>query len=306
MKSRIDIISLLIITILVFSISCSKDDENKVSPVINFKSGELYTSDGAVVEVGGELFFGVQARGNSSNITNFTIKKRLTDGTVITMMDTGLNSINLDVDKIFHQNVEDTADWTFTVMDRDRLSNSISLRIYKDPNSQFGGIYYHPSITLGYQNNQDFGHFLDPFSGKVYFEDSATLLQPSMDMLFYYIVDDDQPSPVLSSPGEMDNYSTEAKIFYPAIIDWQTRKYTLWDISVDNEPISGEAFDNCFNDSLLIVSFNDVWGKKKFKWATDGRVIPFKTGDGKLGLVKVLNAEHSENGIIEIALKIQQ
>ncbi|MBN1338592.1 MAG: hypothetical protein JXA03_04675 [Bacteroidales bacterium] len=304
MKNKLPVVVTLFALALIHS--CSKEEESKVAPVINFKTGADYTGNGDTVAVGGRLYFGVQARGNTANITNFTIKKKLSDGTEITMMDTGLNSINLDVDKIFHQNVEDTVDWIFTVMDRDRLSNSLSLRIFKDPDSQFGGIYYHPCIKVGYQSNTEFGHFLDPVSGDVYFEDSATLLQSTMDMLFYYIVDEELPSPVLSSPGEMDNFSVEAKTFYPAIIDWQTRKYTQWDISVDDDPVSAEAFDNCFNDSLLIVSYHVVWGKKKFKWATSGRVIPFLTGDGKLGLIKVINAEHTENGILELALKIQQ
>ena len=221
------------------------------------------------------------------------------------MMDTGMNAINLDVDKVFHQSVEDTVHWTFTVMDRDRMSNSVSLTAYKDPDSQFGGIIYHPNIKVGYQNNNEFGHFLEPSTGEVYFEDTATMNQAAIDMLFYYIVDEELPSPTLSSPGEMDNYSNEAKTFYPCIIDWETRKYTKWDISVDNEPVSTEAFDQCFNDSLLIVSYHEVWGKKKFKWATAGRVIPFLTGDGKLGLVKVLSADHSDDGVMEIAIKMQ-
>jgi hypothetical protein len=286
-------------------LSCSEDEE-KIPPAITFKQDSEYTSDGAVVEVGHKLIFGIQARASSANITNFTIKKVLTDGSVITVMDTGMNSGNLDLVKTFYQNIENEVEWTFTAMDKNRLSSQISLTVFKDPDSQFGGIYYYPSIKMGYQNNIEFGHFLDPFSGKVYFEDSATLFQQDMHFLVYYIVDDDLPSPVFSSSGEMDNFSTEAQTFYPSIVDWLTRRYTLWDISVDDDPIPAEDFDKAFNDSLLIVSYDEVRGKKKFKWATSGRVIPFKTATGKFGLVKVINAEHSEDGTVEFALKIQQ
>ena len=307
MKSNL-LQSLLFITFftaLMVLVSCKKDEE-KTPPAITFKQGSKYTTDGEVIKVGHKLIFGIQANGNGANITNFTIKKILVDGSSITVMDTGMNAGNLDVEKVYYQNVEDEVEWTFTVMDKNRMSSQISLTVFKNPDSQFGGIYYYPSITMGYQYNTEFGHFLDPFTGRVYFEDSATLLQNDMHFLVYYIVDDDLPSPVFSSAGEMDNFSTEAKLFYPCIIDWQTRRYTKWDISVDDDPIPAEAYDQAFNDSLLIVSYDDVWGKKKFKWATNGRIIPFQTADGKFGLVKVLNAEHAENGKIEFSIKIQQ
>lgn len=307
MKSNLlkSIVLIIATSSMIFLESCSKEEE-KIPPVINFKPGPNYTLDGEEVMVGNKLLFGIQAQGNGANITNFTIKKLLVDGTSVTVMDTGLNAESLNVDKIYYQSVEEEVEWTFTVMDKNRMSSQISLTVFKDPDSQFGGIYYYPSITMGYQYNTEFGHFLDPFTGKVYFEDSATILQNNMHFLVYYIVDEDLPCPVFSSPGEMDNFSTEAKIFYPCIIDWQMRRYTLWDISVDEDPIPVEAFDQAFNDSLLIVSYDDVWGKKKFKWATNGRIIPFQTADGKFGLVKVLNAEHAENGKIEFSIKIQQ
>ena len=306
MKSN-PIKSLFFITFLLAMIviaSCNKDEE-KSPPAISFKMGSKYTFDGEVVMVGSPLVFGIQATAKDANITNFTIKKILPDGSISVVMDTALNAPSIDVDKIFYQSIEEQVNWIFTVMDKNRLSASISLTVYKDPNSEFGNIYYYPSITMGYQYNTEYGHFLNPFTGKVYFEDSATILQDQMHFLVYYIVDQDLPSPVFSSPGEMDNFSEEALLFYPYINNWQTRKFTHWDISVDDVPISTEAFDQAENDSLLIVSYQEVWGKKKFKWATNGRVIPFKTANGKFGMVKVINAEHAESGKIEFAIKIQ-
>ncbi len=284
--------------------SCDKDEEKK-PPTIGFKMGSKYTIDGEIVKVGHELVFGIQATAADASITNFTIKKSLTDGTSIVMMDTALNAEAISIEKVFYQSIEDDVTWVFSVMDKNRQTSSISLTVFKDPNSEFGDIYYHPSITMGYQNNTEYGHFLNPFTGKVYFEDSATILLDQMHFLIYYIVDQDLPSPVFSSPGEMDNFSEEALLFYPYINNWQTRKFTHWDISVDDDPISAEAFDQADNDSLLIVSYHEVWGKKKFKWATNGRVIPFRTANGKFGLVKVINAEHTESGKIEFAIKIQ-
>lgn len=290
---------------IMLMVACNKEEE-KIPPTINFKTGTEFTADNAIAMVGAKLRFGIQARANSANITNFTVRKFLVDGTSITVMDTGTNSESLDIEKTFYQSVEDEVEWTFTVMDKNRMSSHISLTVLKDPNSQFGGIFYYPSLKMGFQNNTEYGHFLDPFTGKAYFGDSATLLQNSIHFLVYFFEDNNEPSPTFSSSGEMDNSSTEALSYYPEISTWQVRNYTLWDISVEDDPIPVDAFDEAFNDSLLIVSYDEVWGKKKFKWVQPNQVIPFKTADGKFGLVKVIDPGNSDTGIMEFALKIQQ
>ncbi|MCF8296728.1 MAG: hypothetical protein K9J13_04210 [Saprospiraceae bacterium] len=296
---------LICVSILIFSVSCKKEEERKLPPAINFKINSIYTQNNDTAAIGAPLRFGIQARGSSTEITNFVIKKVFPNNSYTVIMDTGLYSMSLDIDKIFYQNIEEEVKWTFIVMDKNRLSSEISLTVYKDPNSQFGGILFYPSIKMGYQKNIEFGQFLSLNSGQVYFEDSAQIMQQDIDVLTYYIVDDNLPSPVLSSSGEYDNYSTEAASFYTSIPSWTTRNFTLWDISVDNNPISSEDFDNCHNDSLLIVSYNDVWGKKKFKWATSRKIIPFQTSKGKKGLLRIIHADEFDTGKIEFSIKMQ-
>lgn len=305
MKTTHRIILLSLVAVYFFN-GCKKKDDEKLPPAINFKVGSAYTQNNDTVAVGHKLYFGIQARGTSDNITNFTIKKTLENGTVITVMDTGLNAMSLDIDKIFYQNVENKAIWTFTVMDRNRLTAQTSLIVIKDPNSAYGGIYYYPSIKIGYQNNTVYEHFLNPSTGMVYFEDSASVHQNLISVLSYYNATD---GPVLSSPGEMDNYGTDVQVAYPLIINWTTRNYTKWDISIDNgtyTPLTALVFDEAQNDSLLIISYHDIWGKKKFKTATTGKIIPFITNSGKKGLIKVISADVADTGSMEIAVKIQQ
>ncbi|HPK05024.1 MAG TPA: hypothetical protein PK908_03950 [Bacteroidales bacterium] len=296
----------LIVILLISMIWGCKEEEKSKPPVINFKIGEVYTQNNDTVAVGGELFFGIQARSDNSNLTNFTIKKKLPDESMITVMDTAIFTQYLEIDKRLFQNVEPVVTWVFSVMDRERFTAEISLVVYKDPNSKFGGIYHIPSVKLGYQNNTEFGQFLIPSAGKTYGVDSAYLFQNEIDILCYFKNEDNPPGPSLSSPGEMDNFSDDAKKLYPTIIDWQTRNYTLWDISAEGTPIAVEDFNAAQNDSLLIVSYNDVWGKKKFKWATAGKVIPFKTAAGKIGLVHVLQNDNTDNGYMVMDIKIQQ
>jgi hypothetical protein len=305
MKTTLSIVGTILISVY-FILGCKKKDEENLPPAINFKVGTTYTKNNDTVAVGHRLYFGIQARGTSDNITNFTIKKILENGTVVTVMDTGLNAISLDIDKLFYQNVENKATWVFTVMDRNRMTAQISMAVYRDPNSAYGGIYYFPSVKLGYQNSTMYGHFMNPSTGIVYFEDSATTNQNIIDVLCYYNTAD---GPVLSSSGEMDNFSTTAQTLYPLITSWTTRNYTKWDISIDNgtnTPLTIPIFDSAQNDSLLIVSYHEIWGKKKFKFATTGKVIPFVTTSGKKGLMKVNNAEAVDSGFIDVAIKIQQ
>ena len=73
-----------------------------------------------------------------------------------------------------------------------------------------------------------------------------------------------------------------------------------------HNPVSSADFDRAHNDSLLIVSYHEVWGKKKFKWAVKGTIIPFLTKSGKKGLIKVVHADEKEDGFMEFELKIQQ
>jgi hypothetical protein len=305
--SRYAYASISFVFVFLFSVlsSCERQQNNDDKPVVELIVDSTNTSNGDTVAVGHALNFELIAHGNSAPITNIVVKKKTLDGFEKTMMDTGVYSKFISLKLRFYQGVEEEAIWSFNIQDRNRMTAKKEIVIYKDPNSQFGGIMEFEKITMGYQNNTDYGQFLVPSTGKVYFIDSATIVQDQVNILTYFIIDDNTPSPVFSSPGEYDNFSTEASVFYPNIISWTKRNYTKWDISVDDAPISAAEFDNCHNDSLIILSYNDVWGKKKFKWANTGTVIPFMTNGGKKGLIKVLNAELENNGKIEFSMKIQ-
>jgi hypothetical protein len=293
---------LLAVLLLLIPGSCEKEQEN-LPPVIHLLTGQQYTPDNAVIATGGILRFGITASGADANITNFVIKKVMPDGSYKVVLDSGLNSAGFTVDEVFYQGVEDTANWTFQVMDKNRLFATTSITLYKDPNSVWGGIHDYPSVTLGYQGNTLAGHFFDPMTGDIFMSDSAGQHSDRIDITVYYYEDESLPSPTFSSPGE---YGGGITAYYPEIGGWSVKLYTKYDISVDAEPVPVSAFDACHNDSLLILSYDEVWGKRKFKWSDPGDVIPFLTARGKKGLIKVTAADHDPLGTITFALKIQQ
>ncbi len=290
------------IALLLLFTGCKKE-ENTQPLVVSLKTGSEYTPGGAVVLVGAPITLGITATASGENITNLVIKKAMPGGGVKVVLDSGMNSPGFNLNKTFYQSVEDTARWTIQVMDKNRLFATTAITIYRDPNSVWGGIFEFERLVMGYQNNTTYGQFLVPSTGKVWTSDSATLNQTMIDIVTYYFDDEGTPSPTFSSPGEEGG---GIFAYYPQMQQWTSRRSTKWDISIDGNPIPVTTFDACHNDSTLIVSYNDVWGKRKFKYGEAGKVIPFITATGKKGLIKVLSADHDPAGKIEFALKIQQ
>lgn len=299
---------ILLILLSVFATYCKPEKESQ-PPEIELIITSLSASEGDTFSIGSPIRFCVKANGIDANITNFVIKKEI-GLEQKTVLDSGLNSPSFEVNQVFYQGVEDVVDWTFTVMDHNRKTASVSLRIYKDPNSQFGGIIEFQEITIGLQGNEEIGHFFLPDMDKVYMQDSASMYQELVDVLCYFYYSEDngvnKPSATFSSPGEDINGSGYLyDDYYPFITEWEVRNYTKYDIRAVNG-ITEELYANTHNDSLLIVSYDDVWGKKKYKWVSDGLFIPFQTSLGRKGIIKVIEVDNGEDGKIVFSMKIQQ
>lgn len=292
---------------LILGTACKKETE-PAGPEIRLVFDPGYTTEGATVAIGKAIRFKVEASGPDANLTNFTVKK-LYGGITKTVLDSGLNSASFSTGLTFYQGVEDQVEWQLSVMDRNRNEATVSLTVYKDPNSTFGGIYEFNHIKMGYQSNTAFGHYFLPLLNKVFFDDSAALNQDKTDILVYFNFREDNgvmlPSPTFSSPGEETSASGELyDLYYPALTSWTTRNYTKYDIRVENG-LTEELFNQAHNDSLLIVSYDDVWGKKKYKWAIAGTLIPLQTASGKKGIILVEQADLEESGTITFSLKLQ-
>ncbi len=282
--------------------------EESAPPEIRLIFDTGFTNEGDTLEIGYPIRFRVDASGEDSKITNLTIKKHF-DGTVKTVLDSGMQSTGFVKDFTFYQGIEESVEWRITVQDRNRKQASVAITIYKDPLSKFGGIIEYSHIRLGYQDNNLVGNFFLPTTGNIFFEDSASMNQSLTDVLVYFNFREDQgvikPSPTFSSPGEEPNCSGELYTeYYPFLCNWSVRNYTKYDIRAING-VNDASYSNAYNDSLLIVSYDDVWGKKKYKWANPGLFIPFQTAAGKKGIIKVEQADTVTTGTIVFSMKIQ-
>ena len=109
-------------------------------------------------------------------------------------------------------------------------------------------------------------------------------------------------SPTLTCPA----YSS-ALTYYPLFGSWSVKNQTMYDYyTSDNDLVTPAQFELAANDSLLVNAYRpgSVSGQSKFAYT--GKVVPFRTADGRYGLMKVIRADETPAGEMEIAVKIQK
>jgi len=183
-----------------------------------------------------------------------------------------------------------------------RDTASVSLTVLKGAGSAWGEINFHPSIKAGLQDNQTLHYFVDLHSGAVWNAAEVTGHEAEVDMAAFSYFTSGTSSPTLTCPG----YSS-ALTDYPMFGSWDVRNQTMYDYyTSDNDPITVEQFNLATNDSLLVNVYRPGSVSDQSKFACTGKVVPFRTADGKYGLIRVIHADETPSGEMEIAVKIQK
>jgi hypothetical protein len=291
------------ILILVSSLtSCEKEDSAK-SSYLQLKTGVAYTTDGAHVPVGGQIRIGILASGAGCPLTYLKIT-RISAGDTVTQLDRGIYIGREGLDQTFTFSKDTAASeiWTIVVMNADRDTAVKSLTVLRGEGSGYGSVNYFPTVTLSFQNSSAFNHFLDADNGQTYDENSVGGHESEIDLLCYFYVTSGLPSPSFTCPGY-----TAAVGYYPVLNNWTKKNTTLFDYqTTDNNLVSIGQFDAALNDSLLVTAYKPDKVSGNCKYGYTGKIIPFKTEKGKYGLIKVIRADETETGSIEISIKIQQ
>lgn len=287
---------------LLFFISCSKDDTlHKTS--LFLKKGVGYTADGASVPVGGQIRLGIQASGAGAALTYLRIY-RITSVDTLTQVDRGIYAgrEGYNADFVFSKDTSLTETWVVSVMNADRVITQKSLTILRGSGTAYGELNYYPSILFGLQANTSLDHYLDVDRGVTYNQATITGHEAEIDLLCYYYVTSGLPSPSFTCPGY-----TAAVGFYPELATWPQKSTTLFDYrSTDNNLVTVDQFDSAMNDSLLVTAYKPDKVSGNCKYCYTGKIVPFKTDEGKYGLVKVIRADEAETGSIEVAIKVQK
>ena len=295
---------------ILFSVTlfnCKKDDIENSKPIITIKVGGLYTPDLQEIPAGGKLKFGIKVNSGDGIITNLRIQ-RIADGKLITEKDQGIYLIDsLVQDFDFNKSLAQQEIWTFFVMNSNRDSASVSITVNLGIGYDYGQIYYYPSLKIGLQNNTEYPNYLDLHSGIRYTKSSVAGHEADIDLVGFFYVTSLKDSPTLCCPGYTGSSSITAADRYPEIESWESKRLSLYDYySSDNNSVSTEKFAKATTDSLLVASYKPEKVSGLCKYSTIGRIIPVKTEDGKYGLIRVLHADLTTNGYMEIEVKIQK
>ncbi len=300
-------ISIILLSLVLLIISCKKVDEATHKPIIVLKNGD-YTQNEQLVPVGGKLKFGITATDGEAILTNIKIQ-RIADGKIITELDKGvyINKGGLDFE---YNSVKSSASqeiWKFFVMNSNRDSASTTLTVNLGAGSAYGEINHYPSIIIGMQRNPSLPNYLDLHTGNLFTKTNIAGNEGSIDLVGFVYTTSGVLSPTLCCPGYTGSSSVTGIERYPEIAIWSIKILTSYDYNAsDNNLVNHEKFELAQNDSLLVNSFKPGSVSGLCKFCNTGKIIPFKTEDGKYGLIRVLHADLTETGYMELDIKIQK
>lgn len=278
-------------------------EEPETTPLVLLKGGGTYTADGSAVAPGGTLRFGLSVSGGGGAITNLVVR-RISDGVAVTEADRGMyiSYGGLDTTLTYTRGYGQAEKWVFSVMNSHRDTASASLTVLRGAGSAWGEINYHPSIRIGLQENSSLPHFVDLHSGTAWDAAGVAGYEAEVDMAAFWYLTSGTSSPTLTCPA----YSS-ALTYYPLFGSWSVKNQTMYDYyTSDNDLVTPAQFELADNDSLLVNAYRpgSVSGQSKFAYT--GKVVPFRTADGKYGLLRVIRADETPSGEMEIAVKIQK
>ncbi len=296
-KTNITIMA-VVVSLLAFFVlpSCKKKDTNP--PQIFFSTGSTYVYKDSVMATGCNFKVEINAQtGGDANITNFIIRNEH-DGIVTSYFDTGMNNETIKISKILTKSIYDSEKWTFIVIDKNGKNASISFITTKDPSSQYGPIK-HFDATMGAQSSTLFGSFLSLNSGFTFFQDSAFAHQDSIEMLYYYdAIGTDANS--IASPNA--NIDPSVYTGSTGLANWTIKNETRY----YKTTLTYADFNAATNDSLLLISYSEINGKRKAKNLVSGDIYAFKTAHNKYGLFYVNQVMGLDTGNISVNILIQK
>lgn len=278
-------------------------EEPETTPLVLLKVGGTYTADGSAVAPGGTLRFGLSVSGGGGAITNLVVR-RFSDGVAVTEADRGMyiSYGGLDTTLTYTRGYGQVEKWVFSVMNSHRDTATASLTVMKGAGSAWGEISYHSSIRIGLQENSSLPHFVDFHSGIAWDAAGVEGHEAEVDMAAFWYLTSGTSSPTLTCPA----YSS-ALTYYPLFGLWSVKNQTMYDYyTSDNDLVTPAQFELADNDSLLVNAYRpgSVSGQSKFAYT--GKVVPFRTADGRYGLLRVIRADETPAGEMEIAVKIQK
>lgn len=134
-KAKFFLLPALAIAAMATISSCDKDKDEMILPSISFKTGAGYTAHDTTVATGTTLLVGINAAKteNEDVLKRFTITRSVNGGTDSTLLTQNLTSAQGDAYSYDYTlntgNVAGTQLYKFTIVNRDGLVNTDSLKV---------------------------------------------------------------------------------------------------------------------------------------------------------------------------------
>ena len=292
----LSMLSLSLLSTAILLTACKKNEDDPViPPSIMLVSEAGYISTDISVAAGENIKVKVSMQKGDLNMTNFLIDVYTND--TQTYFDTGMNTDFLVWEGIFIKTLADVEEWKFIVRDSEGNAASTSIMISLDTSTQYPSLIHYSPVDFGAQANQQLGGCYNLIDSSMYFHGDVALdtsLQAGIDMLCYY---DDIDKNTIASSGA----NIEEGIFPVNPSSWTITNETRYfetSLSVDD-------FNNAVNDSIIIANYDEGEAKRKAKKLQADNIYTFRTQSGKLGIFKVNSVNGTNEGSINISLKIQ-
>jgi len=293
--SKFSLISFIVVAVSLIFLSCNKNESDP--PVIYFETSSGLVYHDVVLPAGTNFNVRLVAEMGDVSITNIVIKNTH-DGQVVDYFDTGVNNEQIVISKILTKSVYSSETWTFIAIDKNGKNARVSFTVLLDSSAGFQNIKFLDGMILGAQNCTTTGSFLSLNSGNRWFQNDAFNLQDSIEMLYYY--DSTGDANTIASPGA--NIGTYIYEGVTSPLYWLVRNETRY----FKTTYTAADFNNIQNDSLLLVAYDQINGKRKAKNLVAGDVYSFKTTYSKYGMFLVEQVTGTDSGTIKFSIKMQK
>lgn len=277
MKKWNYLLSLLLLASAVFVSSCTKD-ETVNGPSLNLKGQSGYTSSDVTVPAGTDVTIGVIGTAGDKNLTRFVLTV-INDNNPQDVVDTTFNSstFNLDIALTFSASSVGENRINMTLTDKDGNQDTESFKVTVEAQTN---VVKYEGVLLGSSNDTEPSFYSTTTNERFTVGQltTNTTNQAKVDFLFFKKSEPD--ANVLASPR--DPLANAVAIFKLNL--WTNKNETYFNTTT----ITAAEFD-AIGSTYVFDDFNTSAQKTSITALAEGQVVMFKTAEGKLGLVKVVD-----------------
>ena len=276
------LLSVLLLAGAVFVTSCNKDEDE--GPSLSLKGGAAYTSTNTTINPGESILVGVVGTKGTNNLVRFTLTATH-NNVPSNVFDSAFNSANFNKDYSLEFSAASLGETrlSFKLYDKDGNFDEKSFVITVEDNSpQPVAVTKRTNVTLGSSNDAQFGSFYSTkgvnnrhefFVGETR---TTPAIQSSIDFIFFK--DNNNGNAIAAPDASEVNNITTFQLNQWTVTKNATRFQLTNMTAAEFDAIGSTYVFPTFTGQLRMVN-----------QLQNNNVISFKTAEGKLGLIKIVD-----------------